>query len=201
MREQFNLILVSFIKKQIGVVICKHYDFSFSFLKMSSPDKVISGDQWLRIFFWLTVHSREKLDIPWVRFAKPTKIWLICGWENMIVMGFQNPPVWKPIWIALQEPRQLLWDVFNSVDLVNFRLPKRFCVQVVDQHLQAVMITKNVAKGLRNLWHNNFHPIVVNLPPIRAVHSNYLLLIEVFEGKVVVVKGGDAPPVLGGSDL
>ena len=69
----------------------------------------------------------------------------------MIVMGFQNPPVWKPLWIALQEPRQLFRDVFHSVDLVNFRLPKRVCVQVVDQHLQAVMITKNVAKGLRNL--------------------------------------------------
>ena len=29
----------------------------------------------------------------------------------------------------------------------------------------------------------------------------YLLFIEVFDGEVVVVKGGDAPPVLRGGDL
>ena len=64
-------------------------------------------------------------------------IWKVDKSDRILSHRVLNPPVRKPIWVALQKPRQLLRDVFHGVNVVHFRLPKRFCVQVVNHHLDA----------------------------------------------------------------
>ena len=41
------------------------------------------------------------------------KVWMKREFDHF------NPPVWKPIWVAPQEPRQFLRDVFHGRDIVD----------------------------------------------------------------------------------
>ena len=41
------------------------------------------------------------------------QVWMMREFDHF------NPPVWKPIWVASQEPRQFLRDVFHGLDLVD----------------------------------------------------------------------------------